>query len=255
MPETVRFDLAKLLDPVSPATFFGEHWEEKPLRVKRNRPDYYRPLLSLDEIDPLIALAGLPPDAVSVANVDDVTQGECARADGSIDVVKACQLFSAGATIVLQEAHKWHAPMTALCRGLECEFGAPLQANLYLTPPAGQGFETHYDTHDVLVLQIAGDKEWTIFDSPVRLPLRGQVRPEPASRGRDHDVLRAGRGRPSLHSAGLPPSRPLGRRDVAARDPGGRLPPVGGCAARGRGRDLLGRSGIPSRIAGRPCPP
>jgi ribosomal protein L16 Arg81 hydroxylase len=174
MPENLRFDLARLLDPVSPSTFFGEHWEEKPLLVSRNRPDYYEALLSLDEIDRLISSAGLPPDAVSVANADAATQDEFARADGSVDVVKTCQLFSAGATIVLQDAHKWLGPLAALCRGLECEFSAPLQTNLYMTPPHGQGFETHYDTHDVFVLQVEGTKEWTIFDAPVRLPLRGQ---------------------------------------------------------------------------------
>ncbi len=32
----------------------------------------------------------------------------------------------------------------------------PLQINAYLTPPGSQGFATHYDTHDVFVLQVDG---------------------------------------------------------------------------------------------------
>src|SRR5262249_35697099 len=84
------------------------------------------------------------------------------------------QLFAGGATIVIQEAHKLLGPVAVLCRELEREISAPFQSNLYLTPAHGKGFDTHYDTHDVFLLQIVGAKEWTIFDSPVRLPLSGQ---------------------------------------------------------------------------------
>ena len=173
MPENIRFNLERLLHPITPATFFGEYWEEKPLLVARNRADYYAPLLTLQQIDPLVTV--LPPDTMTLTNSDAPLEvREFARADGYLDVVKACQLFAAGSTIVIQEAHNRLPSLAALARELEREIGAPFQTNLYLTPPQGKGFDTHYDTHDVYLLQIAGSKEWTIFDSPVRLPLRGQ---------------------------------------------------------------------------------
>ena len=34
--------------------------------------------------------------------------------------------------------------------------------NAYVTPPSSQGFAPHYDTHDVFVLQISGEKHWLI---------------------------------------------------------------------------------------------
>src|SRR5579862_536898 len=173
MPQNSKFDLAALLKPVSCAQFFDEYWEEKPLLVQRNDRDYYAALLTLDEIDPLITV--LPSDMVTLANSDDpVDIAEFARADGTLDVVKACQLFAAGATFVIQEAHKRLEKLAAFCRELEHDIGAPFQCNLYMTPAGGKGFDTHYDTHDVLLLQITGSKEWSIFDSPVRLPLSGQ---------------------------------------------------------------------------------
>lgn len=168
-----EFDLTKLLAPISPAQFFGDYWEEKPLLVSRNDRDYYETLLSLAEIDPLITV--LPPNMIAPTNAARALDvADYARADGSLDVVKLCQLFADGATIVIDEAHKRLGKIAACCRGLEREFGAPFHCNLYLTPPNGKGFDTHYDTHDVLLLQLAGSKKWTIFDSPVRLPLAGQ---------------------------------------------------------------------------------
>lgn len=179
MSEHPGFNLAKLLQPVSPATFFSEYWEQKPLLVSRNRRDYYASLLTVDDVDPLVTV--FPPDSVILANADDpVTVDVMARADASaanasLDVVKACQLFNAGATIVVRDAHKRLAPLAELCRTLESEVGAYFKANLYMTPADGKGFPTHYDTHDTFLLQAAGSKEWSIFDAPVRLPLAGQA--------------------------------------------------------------------------------
>jgi ribosomal protein L16 Arg81 hydroxylase len=174
----VKLDLAALLHPVSTATFFGEYWEEKPLLVTRNRPDYYASLLSIDDIDPLVTV--LAPDTAFVTDSDhpievhDMVRSGSTLADASLDVVKASQLFAGGATVVVREADKSIASLAALSRELERDISAPFQTNLYMTPAGGKGFDTHYDTHDVFLLQIAGSKEWTIFDAPVRLPLTGQ---------------------------------------------------------------------------------
>jgi ribosomal protein L16 Arg81 hydroxylase len=182
MLQSPGFDLVRLLDPVRPETFLRDHWEERPLHVARLTPGYYDALLTLAQIDPLVSV--FPTHNVTVANADaalavgDYARGEAAAGTLALDVVKAWQLFAQGATIIIREAHKQLEALAGLCRRLERDLGAPCQVNLYLTPPGGQGFETHYDTHDVLVLQIAGAKAWTIFDPPIRLPLAGQPHDE-----------------------------------------------------------------------------
>jgi ribosomal protein L16 Arg81 hydroxylase len=65
--------------------------------------------------------------------------------------------------------------LAAYCRSLETVFSCDLQTNIYFTPPDAQGFKTHYDSHDVVVLQVAGSKTWNIYDSPLELPLRSQA--------------------------------------------------------------------------------
>jgi hypothetical protein len=173
-----EFDLTSLLAPVSRGTFFNEYWEEQPLLISRNHPHYYASLLTLDGIDPLITV--FPPDSVILVNSDrpiglaDMARAETSAANASLDVIKACQLFAGGATIIVRDAHERVATLGRLCRSLESEFGAPVKTNLYMTPPHGKGFDTHYDTHDTILLQLAGSKEWSIFDSPVRLPLASQ---------------------------------------------------------------------------------
>jgi ribosomal protein L16 Arg81 hydroxylase len=91
-----------------------------------------------------------------------------------------------GATLVLQSLHANWPPLGDLCRALAQQFSAAFQVNAYLTPPGSQGLPTHYDTHDVFVLQIAGSKHWRVFGAPLELPLLGQ----PHRRGTDPGELR-----------------------------------------------------------------
>lgn len=50
----------------------------------------------------------------------------------------------------------------ALAEGLGYALGLSVGANLYVTPRGSQGLQEHYDDHCVLVLQLAGQKKWTV---------------------------------------------------------------------------------------------
>jgi bifunctional lysine-specific demethylase and histidyl-hydroxylase NO66 len=111
------------------------------------------------------------------------------------DVPRVLAEWEAGGTIVLQALHvNWH-PLAVFCRLLEAAIDRPVQANAYYTPRGSQGFAVHHDTHDVLVLQIAGEKRWLLYEPLLELPLKHQRysaalgEPDEAS---DDFVLRAG---------------------------------------------------------------
>ena len=90
------------------------------------------------------------------------------------DVPRVLAAWEAGATIVLQALHvTWH-PLAVFCRLLEDALGYGVQANAYYTPRGSQGFAVHHDTHDVLVLQVAGEKRWKLYDPLLELPLKHQ---------------------------------------------------------------------------------
>jgi hypothetical protein len=67
------------------------------------------------------------------------------------------------------------ASLAGLCRAIEKTFSSHFQTNVYLSPPNAQGFKTHFDSHDVFVLQVSGSKLWTLYDTGIVLPLRGQA--------------------------------------------------------------------------------
>lgn len=172
----VDFDLRRIIHPVTPETFFAEHWEKKPLHVRRNDPSYYDGLLTLDDVDRVITTLGLHHPRIELTNakkqirVDDYT-----FASGMIDATRLYQHFADGATVILPQLDWTVSSLAHLCRAMEREINVRFQTNVYLTPGGDeQGFKTHYDSHDVFVIQVSGSKHWRVYDTPIELPFRGQ---------------------------------------------------------------------------------
>ncbi len=169
------YDLASILDPVTPAVFFADHYERAPLVLHRERPEAFRGLLSLEVIDALLAGRQMHVPGVSVVdNTRKIAVDEYSFPSGLIDVVRAHQLFAAGSTLVFGQLETEHPPLHSLVRALERDICTRFQANIYLTPANAQGFKPHYDSHDVFVLQCEGRKRWMLYDAPVVLPYRRQ---------------------------------------------------------------------------------
>ena len=164
-----------LLNPISKKEFFEDFWEKQPLVIKRSQPNYFNSLLSLDEVDRVLTTLDRRYPDVTLKNANgNITADEYTVGEDSLDVARIYQLFNEGSTITLAYLDTVVPALASLCRSLESEFSSPFQTNVYLTPPRAQGAKHHYDTHDVLVLQIVGAKQWMIYGTPVELPLRGQ---------------------------------------------------------------------------------
>lgn len=163
-----------LIDPVKKDLFFDQYWEKQPLVIARKCKDYFASLLSLNEVDRVITTLNLSYPSITLKNADKNVLPADYSVRGALDVAAVYQLFQEGSTIVLAFLDNVTPPLTSLCRRLENEFCFPLQANAYLTPAGAKGARHHYDTHDVFVLQVVGSKRWSIYGTPLELPLRAQ---------------------------------------------------------------------------------
>ncbi|WP_126147086.1 cupin domain-containing protein [Synechococcus elongatus] len=79
-----------------------------------------------------------------------------------------------GATLVMNGVHHRVPALKHLATNLRQEFGYRCHINLYSSPAQQQGFDCHYDTHDVLILQIEGEKEWLIYPETLPYPTADQ---------------------------------------------------------------------------------
>ncbi|HWE35271.1 MAG TPA: cupin domain-containing protein [Isosphaeraceae bacterium] len=175
------FDLGALLGPIGSAAFFRDHWEREPLHVARGAPGFYRGLLSTADVEQVITFTRpkfVDPGAFSETTPRARTYVQGWLADrqlqegakyASLDEVH--HVYARGLTVILMTMQQRWGPVAVLCRALEAEFRCPVHANLYLTPPGAQGFDAHFDTHEVFVLQLEGSKQWRLYDAPRPLPL------------------------------------------------------------------------------------
>jgi ribosomal protein L16 Arg81 hydroxylase len=167
--------LSWLISPVPNERFFQQNWEKRPLVVNRDQACYFSSLLSLDEVDRVITTLDRHYPDISLKQAGrEISSSEYTVRGDAIDVAKLYQLFEEGATIALSFLDTVVPSLALFCLSLESEFSFPFQTNIYLTPPGAQGAKVHYDTHDVFVLQVAGSKKWTMYGTPVELPLAEQ---------------------------------------------------------------------------------
>ncbi|MCM4077653.1 cupin domain-containing protein [Paractinoplanes hotanensis] len=189
---------------VEPGKFAAGYWGKAPLLSRAGElagPDGFADLLSPDAVDELLSRRGLRTPFLRVAQqgkvlpADRFTGGGGAGAEITDQVLddQVMQLYAQGATLVLQGLHRLWPPLIDYSRRLGAELRRPLQVNAYLTPPGSQGFSTHYDTHDVFVLQVDGTKRWRLHEPVLADPLEKQ-----AWGGRADEVSATAQGEPDL---------------------------------------------------------
>lgn len=150
--------------------------------VPRDDPGRFDDLLSEADVERLVCSTGIRYPAFRLVREGGQLDVGSYTADvrwrppftKTVDVERVLAEWEGGATIVLQALHVNWQPLAGFCRQLEDALGLGVQANSYYTPRGSQGFAVHHDTHDVLVLQVAGEKRWLLYDPLLELPLKHQ---------------------------------------------------------------------------------
>jgi Cupin superfamily protein len=77
-----------------------------------------------------------------------------------------------GASLVLDSIDQLHPPIAAAADDLMRLVRELVQVNLYLVWGGRQGFDTHWDDHDTVIVQLAGSKHWTVHGPGRRFPMK-----------------------------------------------------------------------------------
>lgn len=81
---------------------------------------------------------------------------------GYVNEVQVRKDFEAGGTFKFNQAEHWHPRIKALLDGLKSRFRGGLEAYVFLSPPGKTAIQAHMDGSHVLVLQVAGVKDWKV---------------------------------------------------------------------------------------------
>jgi hypothetical protein len=129
------------------------------------------------------------------------------------------RLLGEGATVIMDQANVFDPTMEVACRALQWWSRERVQVNAYLTTNDASGFPLHWDDHDVVIVQLAGEKEWEVRATSRAVPMYRDADPNstpsdeiiwsglmrtgdimPIPRGHWHQATRTGSGSgKSLH--------------------------------------------------------
>jgi len=179
--------------PLGSEKFLAEHWERKPLHLKRQRPAYYGEVFSKAALDKHLA-EGTPlgyEDRLNISRFDEKTGKKVVLNPGPRGT-KVCpkdvnSAWAAGASLQVMHPQQFHEPVWRLLTNLERSFGSLFGANAYITPGGRQGFAPHFDDVEVFMLQVEGAKRWRLYEPPA-----GEEFPLPREYSRDFEQAELG---------------------------------------------------------------
>lgn len=194
---TARDDrkLAEWITDPAGSPLAGWIGERQPGMFAELGEDGVAPLRDSVDVDGLIASLPVPADGWFhlVRGRSSNLPPSFRTSEGFVDLGEVTRAYAGGTTLLLTKLQRRVPLIGELCRSLEgnlLEGGfVPAQrvgANLYVTPRGSQGFDLHYDDHDVLIVQLAGEKHWSVYAewipspiAPPSVPLRVEEVGEP----------------------------------------------------------------------------
>src|SRR5262245_16674358 len=93
------------------------------------------------------------------------------------DMRRLGELLRSGCTLVVDELNTYDPTMEVACRALQWWSHELVQVNTYLTTGDAAGFKLHWDDHDVLIVQVAGEKSWEVRDRSRPAPMYRDAAP------------------------------------------------------------------------------
>jgi len=192
----MEFD--KVIAPLERSAFLNNHWENSWLHLS-GTADRFGGLLSWDELSVILENTRIAPphihlskDGHAIAPERYVHVPPGAGNSPHIDSGRLVALLAGGATLILQGVEDLAPKVRALSESFRDALRARTHVNLYASWRTENGFDLHWDPHEVMVLQLHGRKRWQIFAPTQDSPLDTGGPPKPTGAPIWDDVLNAG---------------------------------------------------------------
>ncbi len=154
---------ADLLAPHSGELFLQKNWLKQALIISGYSPHKFSHLFSWQDFNTLLNFHHLTYPEIRLAK-----SCQTLPENAYDNLIKSCQ---DGATVIIDSLQTRLPVIAEFTANLRNELGHRTQINAYCSFPGSQGFACHYDSHEVFILQISGDKHWRVFSPTFEFPL------------------------------------------------------------------------------------
>ena len=178
-----RFD--DLVSPLSTTQFFsGQYPHARPI-LFRGPAVRFGALARWTDLDDLVCMGHLEATDLRVFMEGTQIPGELyamtpyasggrqiERIAARIDDRKLVSFLRQGATLVVDGANRYLRSVADLAHAFETALPSYAMVNLYASWRSVRGFRTHWDDHDVFIVQVCGEKLWHLYGPTRKSPTK-----------------------------------------------------------------------------------
>lgn len=172
---------ADLIAPISEEEFFAEYHDKKPLHIPAPAPDKLDDVMTWETLSAILNMTAiwspsnlrlfLDTEAIPVEKYCRPAIDRNHQQTMQPDSERVISWLQRGASIVANDIDTLTPGLAAATNALETRLGAKVQSNLYCSRETHQAFPTHFDTHEVFALHVAGEKVWNIYEGRLENPI------------------------------------------------------------------------------------
>lgn len=160
------FGLEYLVSPLSTDEFLSKYWGKRAVLIPGNEKKF-KELFGWNEVNHFLDESRGSYDGLRlIYEKNPLPHEELNRVD---------QWLEKGATLGINSINAVDAVMKEFSSMLARDLNTGVNINCYVSCPNKQGFDTHYDMHDVFALHLEGKKIWRVFEPTIQTyPLHAQ---------------------------------------------------------------------------------
>lgn len=151
-----------LIAPHSKEKFIEKYWGKRAVFMP-NSADRFESLFGWGEVNHHLNHTRQNYDGMRLAHETKVL--------GPNEFAKVDYWLQEGATFIINNVNRIDEVTEQFAEMLSCDLNTPVNINCYASCPSKQGFDVHFDLHDVFIIQTEGTKKWAVFEPTIQSPL------------------------------------------------------------------------------------
>jgi len=174
-----RITFADVTAPLLPDDFLSRYWRREAVLLRAPERDFAR-FCDWNAVNAILNAGDFAFPAIKVSRRDSPVPSESFTTSIGgrpiVDPRAVVNLFRDGASFGITGADSHWPPLRQIVDCFRDALLESVNANVYCSPANTQGFQCHYDLHEVFVLQVEGAKHWRVFQPLTDAPVEGWSR-------------------------------------------------------------------------------
>ncbi|MDC0073514.1 cupin domain-containing protein [Alphaproteobacteria bacterium] len=178
------YSFEDLLNPFNTEEFFALFHDKKHLHVPDDKTNRFSELFNWGDLNNILSITQLWTASSLKLVLDKVLIKEEEYCNASEDLfnqgflrpdpILVKKWLQKGATLVINDVDTLHPNIENIAKILENRLSAKVQCNIYFSIKGHQGFDVHFDVHEVFALHLIGEKEWNLYSERLDNPINNE---------------------------------------------------------------------------------